>query len=64
MSDGAGPEGQSATVTSVVDANPQIVAYNVTLSISNIPTVQISGDNVTLRFSNQYVVMMDGKQSE
>ena len=35
-----------------MDANPQIVPNNVSISISNIPTVQISGDNVTLQFSN------------
>lgn len=51
ITNGAGLEGQSATVTFEVDANPQIVPDNVSVSV-NSPTIQISGDNVTLTFSN------------
>ena len=52
ITDGAGLEEQSATITFIVDANPQIVASDVSVSLSNTPNVQINGDNVTLTFSN------------
>lgn len=52
ITNGTGLEGQSANVTLVVDANPQIVAGDVSVSLSNTPTIQISGDTVTLTFSN------------
>ena len=39
-------------MTFEVDANPQIVADNVSVSLSNTPNVQIGGDSVTLTFSN------------
>ena len=52
ITNGAGLEGQSATVTFVVDANPQIVDSDVSVSLNNTPNVQINGDSVTLTFSN------------
>ena len=51
ITNGSGIEGQTATVTFEVDANPQIVADNVSVSV-NSPAIQIIGDNVTLTFSN------------
>ena len=61
ITNGAGLEGQSAIVTFEVDANPQIVADNVSVNSSNTPTIQISGDNVNLTFSN-LVRSIDGQQ--
>ena len=52
ITNGAGLEEQSATVTFVVDANPQIIASDVSVSLNNTPNVQINGDSVTLNFSN------------